>query len=79
MTRKYTKRDCNYWGHKISFLNCAIDDITLKPVAYYGICRRCNKPVFLPTNGKVDLAACRHLVDITLQDLPKFIRHEEAD
>ncbi len=71
MKRKYTKRNCSYWGHDVRFLRVAIDQTTEKIVAYYGICKRCNKRVLMPTNGRLDNAALRHLVDVTLEDLPK--------
>ena len=70
MTREYTKKDCNYWGHNVHFLHTAIDEVTKKTVAYYGTCKRCNKKVFISTNGRVDNAALIHLTHITLQDLP---------
>lgn len=70
--RKYTKKNCNYWGHDVYFLHIAIDEDTKKTVAYYGVCKRCNKRIFMPTDGKLDSIAFRHLMDITLQDLPKL-------
>lgn len=71
--RKYTKRNCNYWGHNARFVHVAIDQDTKKTIAYYGICKRCDKKIFIPTNGKTDNAALRHLVDITLQDSPELV------
>ena len=73
MKRKYIKQNCNYWGHSVRFLHTAIDQTTRKITAYYGFCSRCNKKIFMPTNGKVDNAALIHLISITLEDLPKLI------
>lgn len=70
--RKYIKKNCNYWGHNTHFVHVAVDQDTEKIIAYYGVCKRCNETIFLPTNGKMDNACLRHLVDITLQDLPKL-------
>lgn len=72
--RKYTKRNCNYWGHVARFIHTATDQTTGKTIAYYGICKRCSKKVFMLTNGKIDKAACIHLIHITLEDLPKLIK-----
>ena len=74
MKRRYTKRNCNYWGHSVRFVRVAIDQDTKETIAYYGICKRCSKKVFINSNGKkVDNACVRHLVDVTLQDLPEPI------
>ncbi len=73
MKRKYTKKNCNYWGHDVRYIYVALDSDTKKAIAYHGICRRCNKRVFLPTNGKVDRAALTHLFHTTLEDLPAYV------
>ena len=73
MKRKYTKKNCKYWGHDVRLLHTAIDDVTERTVAYYGICKRCDKKIFIPTNGKVDNAALIHLIGVTLEDLPELI------
>ena len=73
MKRKYTKQNCNYWGHNVRFLHTAIDQNTQKIIAYYGNCKRCKKRVLMSTNGKVDKAALIHLISVTLEDLPKLL------
>ena len=72
MKRRYTKKNCNYWGHDANFVHTAIDEKTQKVIAYYGICKRCNNKIFISTNGKLDNAALTHLMHITLQDLPEL-------
>lgn len=73
MKRQYTKRNCSYWGHDARFIHEAIDAKTKKTIAYYGICKRCNKKIFISTNGKLDNAALVHLMSITLEDLPDIM------
>lgn len=75
MTRKYTKHNCNYWGHVVRFIHTAIDFETGKIIAYYGICKRCKKKVFLErikNNSGICSADMQHLADITLNDLPNI-------
>jgi hypothetical protein len=70
--RKYIKRSCDRWGHVAHYTETAIDQETKNVVGYYGKCSRCSKRIFIETNGEFDSGTFTHLLDITLQDLPKL-------